>query len=153
LVVTSLRVGEEHLMPQNENVLWDVMRLLHGHSVTMGWAREDEEEKPSPIENAFAVGKLKGELVLKHTPADIEDTIYFLKHREYLVTHGMGMVWPEAVYSLTDKAIDVFKRGELPKDEQKAFAEALWEIKPRFYGVGPNLPAMVRWMRRRFGIN
>ena len=111
---------------------------------------EDKQPVVSTIEHAFSVGELKGELVLKFIPADIEDTIYFLKHRGYLEHHGYGFA-PEMVYSLTDKAVEVFEQHQLPEEEQKAFKEALWDIKPNWYGMGPNLPEIMKRVKKLFG--
>lgn len=125
-------------MAQNEEVLWGILNLLNGANVTMTRTTKGHEPNVSTVENAFAVAKLKGQLVLKHRPEDIEDTIYFMKHREYLETHGYGLVAPEMVYSLTEKAIEVAQSQKLPEEEGKAFQESLWDINPKIYGMGPN---------------
>lgn len=127
-------------MAQNEQILWDVLQLLHGRSHGFEVQTKDQQPAAQMIEHAFPVGKLKGELALKYIPADIEDTIYFLKHRDYLKIHGLGLIVPEMMYSMTEKAVAVFEERQLPKEEQKAFEEALWNIKPSLYGMGPNLP-------------
>jgi len=126
-------------MAQNEDVLWDILKLLHGNK--SGWTKEiDGKKTRTNIENGFAVTSLKGELVLKYLPQDIEDTIYFMKHRSYLMTHGIGaLINPEAVYSLTEKALSVSEEQKLPLEEIKAFEESLWNIEPKLYGIGPNI--------------
>jgi hypothetical protein len=137
-------------MAQNEQILWDVLGLLFGHSVEWTTQTAGNEPNSHTIENAFAAATLKGELVLRYIPADIEDTIYFLKYREYLVVHGHGLMLPEYVYSLTEKAIEVHVNRQLPEEEEKAFQESLWEIKPRVYGIGPNLPEFLKRWRKLF---
>ena len=124
-------------MAQNEKVLWDILNRLNGNKVIMATTTKGQEPTESAVENAFPVGNLKGELVLKHRPEDIEDTIYFMKHREYLETHGYGFA-PEMVYSLTEKAVGVARSQKLPEEEEKAFQESLWDINPKIYGMGPN---------------
>ena len=125
-------------MAQNEDTLWEILDLLHGNQ--SGWTSDIGGNKQrTDIENGYAVSLLKGRLVLKYLPQDIEDTIYFMKHREYLVTHGQGIIMPEAVYSLTDKAIAIHESKILPEEEQAAFKDALWNIEPKLYGVGPNI--------------
>ena len=101
------------------------------------------------IENAIVAGLLKGELVLKHRPEDIEDTIYFMKHRRYLKTHGYGIAAPELAYGLTDKALEVVQSQKLPDEEEKAFQESLWDINPKVYGFGLNMREWIRRFKKR----
>ena len=122
-------------MAQNEEALWEILTLLKGHD--SGWTTSSAgQDQHTKIENGYPVGGLKGRLVLKFLPVDIEDTIYFMKHRDYLVIHGQGMIMPEAVYSLTEKAISVLETKQLPKVEKEAFRESLWNIEPKLYGMG-----------------
>lgn len=136
-------------MAQNEKVLWDILNLLDCKKMIMAKTIKGQEPKESAVENAFAVGKLKGELVLKHRPEDIEDTIYFMKHRGYLETHGYGLIAPEMVYSLTEKALDVAQSRKLPEEEEKAFQESLWDINPKIYGMGSNWREGWRRLKKR----
>ena len=93
-------------MPQSEDILWDVLKLMRGHTfhwdVTVGGNTNHSE-----IENGRAVSYLKSQLILKYFPSDIEDTIYFMKYRNYLMVHGQGMIMPEIAYSMTEKAIGI----------------------------------------------
>ena len=133
-------------MAQSEDVLWEILGLMRNH--TTGWTSNIVgHEQHTEIKNGYAVSRLKAVLVLKFLPGDIEDTIYFMKHREYLITHGQGIIMPELVYSLTDKAISVCDSQTLPDDEKEAFKESLWKIEPKFYGIGPNLKA---WKKKIF---
>ena len=136
-------------MAQNEKVLWDVLSRLNGHNVIMEMATKGREPQQSTVENAFPIGKLKGELVLKYRPDDIEDTIYFMEYREYLVKHGYGLFAPEMVYSLTEKAVEVAQSQKLPEEEEEAFQESLWDINPKIYGMGPNWREGWRRFRKR----
>ena len=136
-------------MAQNEKVLWDILSRLNGHDIIMKLAIKGQAPQQSTIENAFAIGKLKGELVLKYRPDDIEDTIYFMENREYLVKHGYGTFAPEMAYSLTEKALEVAQSQKLPEEEEKAFQEALFDINPKFYGMGPNWREVWRRFRKR----
>jgi hypothetical protein len=130
---------------QKESVLLDALRLMRGNR--NGWTVQMLDKDPAEhmFEDAVHVAKLRGELVLKYRPDDIEDTIYFMKHRGYIEVHGQGMAAPELVYSLTDKARMVADSGHLPSEEEAAFREALWDIKPKLWGMGPNLP---EWLKR-----
>jgi hypothetical protein len=129
---------------QNEDALWDILELLHGND--SGWTAEIAgREHRTDIENGYAVTSLKSRLVLKYLPSDIEDTIYFMKSRDYLIVHGQGMIMPEAVYSLSEKAISVYMSRELPEEERQAFKNKLWNIEPKLYGVGPNIKGWKKW--------
>ncbi len=132
-------------MPQNEKVLWEILSLMHSN--TTGWTNKISGQEPveNKIENGFGIHALKGRLVLKYRPDDIEDTIYFMWHRNYLAKHGQGMINPDIAYSLSEKALEVIKQGKLPEDEEHAFKESLWDIKPKLWGMGPNLS---EWLRR-----
>lgn len=136
-------------MAQNEKVLWDILNQLNGKKMVMVQTIAGQEPKESTVENAFAVGKLKGELVLKYRPEDIEDTIYFMKYRGYLENHGYGLMAPEMVYSLTEKALEVARSQKLPEEEEKAFQESLWDINPKIYGMGPNWREGWRRLKKR----
>ena len=135
-------------MAQKENIIWDILELLFGHNITMSQQQRDQDPVKSRVENAYSIGGLKGELVLRHSPQDIEDTIYFMKNREYLVEHGYGMMGPAMACSLSEKAIKVWKEKLLPAEEQTAFKESLWDINPKLYGIGPNWKEMTRRLRK-----
>lgn len=136
-------------MAQNEDTLWDILRLLDGHHITMP-EKLHEPEKRVPLENAYEIKVLKGELVLRHAPQDIEDTIYFMKHRGYLTSFGYKAMWPEAALILTDKAQKVSREQKLPEDEETAFHESLWDIsKPKVYGMGFNFGELWRRIKKR----
>lgn len=135
-------------MAQSEDILWEILKLMRGH--TAGWTITIMD-KPNhhEVENGYSVSQLKAHLVLKYLPSDIEDTIYFMKHREYLTEHGQGIMMPEIAYSLSEKAISVFDQKKLPSDEKAAFKESLWKIEPKFYGIGPNLKAWKKIFKRK----
>lgn len=127
-------------MAQSEKVLWEILSLMHEN--TAGWTiTVADKPKHHEVENSYAVSHLKSQLLLKFLPSDIEDTIYFMKHREYIIIHGQGLIIPEIAYSMTEKAISVFNNKELPEEEKEAFKESLWNIEPKVYGMGPNLSA------------
>jgi hypothetical protein len=137
-------------MAQQEQALWDTLKLTYGH--TSGWETTVLEKEPTKtvVENGISSSKLKAELVLKYKPSDIEDTIYFMEHRGYFLIHKAGAFSGLMVYGLTDKALKVLSDGVLPKEEQIAFREALWDIKPRVWGVSLNLPEIMRRGKKLF---
>ncbi len=120
---------------------------MRGH--TAGWSFTSlGETQNHKLENAYSINQLKTKLVLRYLPSDIEDTFYFMEHRGYLLIHGQGMINPKIAYTMTEKAITVFDQQKLPEDEREAFKESLWNIEPKFYGVGPNLSAWKELIKR-----
>ena len=140
-------------MAQQEQILWDILKLMYGR--TSVWTTTVLQKEPihmeGVVENGIDSNKLKAELVLQYKPNDIEDTIYFMEYRGYFLIHKAGAFSGLMTYSLTDKALKVLDDGELPKEEQVAFREALWDIKPRVWGVSPNLPEILRRSKKLFG--
>jgi len=137
-------------MAQNEKTLWEILNLLKGKQIAVAKQFNTPEDKQI-LENAAKTRDLKGDLVLRNAPQDIEDTIYFMKHRGYLDNFGYGILLPEVVVFLTDKALGVMREGKLPEDEEKAFQQALWDIsKPKVYGMGFNFGELWRRTKKRF---
>lgn len=145
-------------MALNEDVLWIVLELMHNRSDT--WTLRILTDPDSPFEStttedhSMTVANLKKTLVLQYRPADIDDTVRFLKTRGYLLPHGYGIAAPEMAYSLSPKAINVLDRRTLPYDEQRAFDERILEAeKPEIYGIRLNLPELWKrakaWRKRR----
>ena len=135
-------------MAQNEDTLWDILGLLDGHHIRMP-EKLGDPKKQIVLKNTYEIKLLKSELVLRHTPQDIEDTIYFMKHREYLTNFGYRAMWPEAALILTEKALKVRHEGQLPDEERKAFQEVLWDIsRPKIYGIGFNFGELWRRMKK-----
>ena len=132
-------------MAQQEQALWDTLELMLGR--LSGWTTTEPNKEPieTKIENGIEEGQLRGELVLKYKPDDIEDTIYFMKYRQYFKIHYAGGgrgAW--VVYSLSDKALEVARGGKLPEEEQRAFREKLWNLEPSMWGVSPNIAEIMR---------
>lgn len=133
-------------MAQQEQALWDTLGLMLGRG--SGWTtttptRPNEEPIKKRIENGISDSELRGALVLKYKPADVEDTIYFMKYREYFYIDKAGGC-SLVVYSLSDKALEVASSGKLPEDERKAFRDELWNIKPGMWGFSANLPEIMK---------
>lgn len=125
-------------MAHNEDSLWEILILLYRYK--SGWmSKIGEQIQSTDFENGPRVSALKSKLVLNFLPEDIEETIYFMKHRKYLNVHGQGTIMPEAVYSLTEKAISVYENKKRPEEEIRAFKESLWNIEPKLYAMGPNI--------------
>ena len=134
-------------MAQSENILWDILNLMRGQ--TFHWdVSVGNNTNHNKVENCRGISYIKSQLVLKYLPPDIEDTIYFMKYRNYLIVHGQGMIMPELAYSMTEKAITVFDEKEIPIDEKEAFKESLWNIEPKLYGIGPNITAWKKLMKK-----
>ena len=67
-------------------------------------------------------------LVLRHTKSQIEDSLYFLQKRGYLIQHGFtGLT--RVVIQLSDPALAVLAAENFSEEEQQAFKEALFDVK------------------------
>jgi DNA-binding PadR family transcriptional regulator len=76
---------------------------------------------------------------LRHTRQQIEDSLYFLEKRGYLIRHGFpGLT--RVVYQLSDDALKIIETGRFLPEEEQAFQEALLDIRqPGLWGVKFNL--------------
>ena len=150
LILSDKGYCVELKMAQNEKTLWDILNLLNGKRIAVAKHFNKPEDKKI-LNNAAETRALKGNLVLRHAPQDIEGTIYFMKHRGYLDNFGYGILLPEVAMFLTDKALNVIREEKLPEDEEKAFQQALWDItNPKFYGMGFNFGELWRRTKKRF---
>ncbi|WP_417387139.1 hypothetical protein [Gimesia sp.] len=138
-------------MAQSEEILWDILTIMEGNNSIIE-SKSGDIEAENEVKNAYGVHNLKAVLLLKYLPADIEDTIYFMKHRDYLnlEKHGYGQIALLEMFTLTEKALSVYEDQLLPKEEEKAFKESLWKIEPEYYGIGPNLKAWKRAWKKFF---
>jgi DNA-binding PadR family transcriptional regulator len=95
---------------------------------------------------------LEKELVLRYNKAQIEDSLYFLEKRGYLNKHGF-VNFTLVAYELTPQAIDVLEKGEFTEEEQRAFEEALFDIKqPGWFGMKFNLGELFRRSKKMLKI-
>ena len=141
-------------MAINEKLCWAVLHRLHGHVATMRQTTVGFPDQEHEVENGASIGKLESELVLKFSKSAIEDSLYFLEKRDYLIVHGYGMMSPRMVYSLTQKALDAIRSGTFTDEEQQAFEESLLDIsKPGMAGMKVNLREMWRRAKKYFGID
>ncbi len=108
-------------MAASEEICWEALRKAHGASVSSDWLKGEGHREP-PIKNAIPICVLESDLALSHKKADIEDSLYFLEKRGYLVLHGSRGLTRTA-YSLSDAAIRVLEMGLFPEEEQQALSE------------------------------
>jgi hypothetical protein len=101
------------------------------------------------LENAVPLAVLEYELVLSHTKSEIEDTLYFLEKRGYLIRHGFqGLT--RVAFQLSARALSVLQGGAFTIEEQAAFREGLVDVRrPEFWGVKVNLGEIFRRFRKR----
>lgn len=91
------------------------------------------------MENALPLFVLERQLVLRYTRSQIEDSLYFLEKRGYIVKHGYSGL-TRVAFQLTDDALRVLRGGSFSREEQEAFREALVDVKqPGMWGVKINL--------------
>jgi hypothetical protein len=125
-------------MAISENLCWEVLRSCKGQSVSVKWLK-GEHATDAPLENALPLLVLERELVLRHTKQQIEDSLYFLEKRGYLHRHGFqGLT--RVAFQLSQAALSVFDGGSFPAEEQRAFREALVDVRqPGLWGMKFNL--------------
>ncbi|MCH9694280.1 MAG: hypothetical protein K0U72_07200 [Gammaproteobacteria bacterium] len=78
----------------------------------------DKDPVEHEFEDAHNIHQLKGALVLKYQPDDIEDTIYFMRYRGYFMVHGQGAIAKEIVFSSSEKACEIADLRSLPDEEE-----------------------------------
>lgn len=123
-------------MAKSEKVFWYVLEQLNNRKVTMSQKLLDNPAQESHLEHAAGIDELESELVLKFEKSEIEDTLYFLEKRSYLVVHGYGLMNPRMAYALTKKALEILELKKLPEEEVKAFDTAILDLsKPGIWGM------------------
>lgn len=120
-------------MAISEKICWWVLKRTKDRSVSIGLSSPGEKQQGRSIEHAAGIVELEKELLLHYCKQDIEDSLYFLEKRGYLVV-------PRMAYSLTEKAIRALEAGSFSEEEEKAFSEALIDF---------NKSA---WMRMKFNL-
>jgi len=136
-------------LPVLEKICWQVLRRAEKESILSSWLKGSDTTDP-PLQHAIPLFVLERELVLHHTKAEIEDTIYFLEKRGYLVRHGFqGLT--RVAYQLTPEALAVLASGSFAPEEQSAFQEAILDLKrAELWGLKLNISEAYRRVRKRF---
>lgn len=135
-------------MPISEDLCWKVLKMTKGNVVLNSWFKGNKDEL-GIIENAIPLFVLEKELVLKYTKYQIEDNLYFLEKRQYIIRHGFqGLT--RVVFQITESGIVVLEKGFFSIEEQTAFSEALFDIKqPGWLGLKFNLGEFFRRSKKR----
>ena len=122
--------------------------MAHGETVSSKWLKGEHSDDP-PIENAIPLFEIERHLVLRHSKNEIEDSLYFLEKRGYLIRHGFqGLT--RVAFELSGSALEVLESGSFSDDEQEAFREALVDAsKPGWFGVKFNLGEAMRRLKKR----
>ena len=125
-------------MSISETLCWEVLRNAEGESVSRAWLK-GEHSNNTPINNAIPLFVLEKDLVLRHSKNEIEDSLYFLEKRGYLIRHGF-QGFTRVAFELSDSALVVLKSGSFSDEEQQAFREALFDVRqPGWLGMKVNL--------------
>ena len=139
-------------MAKSEKVFWYVLERLKDRNVTMSQKLLDKPANESHLEHAAGIGDLESELVLKFEKSEIEDTLYFLEKRGYLMLHGYGLVSPRMAYTLTEKALQILESKQLPKEELEAFDTEILDVsKPSIWGMKLDVKSAWKKGKRKFG--
>jgi len=134
-------------MAISEKLCWEVLRMANGQSVFSEWLKGEHCQEP-PLQNAIPLFVLERELVLRYQKDQIEDSLYFLEKRGYLIRHGFqGLT--RVAFQLSDSALEALKKGSFSPEEQRAFREALVDVRqPGLYGMKINLGEAWRRLRK-----
>ena len=93
-------------------------------------------------------------LVLTYTRSAIDDSLYFLEKRGYILIEDLDIHNRRHHYSLTESALTALQDGHFSDEEQKAFEDALLDLKtPGMFGVKINLGEMWRRAKKSFKKN
>ena len=125
-------------MAISEPLCWEVLKSCKGQTVSSKWFKGDQSSDPN-LENSLPLFVLERDLVLRHAKQQIEDSMYFLEKRGYLIRHGFqGLT--RVVFQLSESAFEVLEKGQFSIEEQHAFREALLDIRqPGLWGMKFNL--------------
>ena len=134
-------------MAISEKLCWEVLKSCKGESVLSSWLKGEGSADPD-IKNALPLFMIERELVLRHSKQQIEDSLYFLEKRGYLIRHGyQGLT--RVVFQLTDSALAVLEKGAFSEEEQQAFREALLDVRtPGIWGLKFNVGEAWRRLKK-----
>ena len=134
-------------MAISETLCWEVLGMAHGETVSSKWLKGKHSDDP-PIENAIPLFEIERDLVLRHSKNEIEDSLYFLEKRGYLIRHGFqGLT--RVAFELSGSALEVIESGSFSDNEQEAFREALVDAsKPGWFGIKLNLGEAMRRLKK-----
>lgn len=118
--------------------------MAHGEVTTLTWLRGRDTDEP-PLQNAIPLPVIEHKLVLRYGKAEIEDSVYFLNKRGYLITHGtVGIT--RVVLQLSKRAITALESRSFSEEEQQAFKEVLIDLR-KVGASGPKFNAIEGWRR------
>ncbi len=133
-------------MALNENLCWEIIRSLKGRAA---YFKSSGEIKAPRLENAIPLHDLESHLALKYRKNQIEDCLYFLEKRRYLIKHGF-MGFTLVVLQLSAQALKALENGSFSPEEQKVFKEALFDLKsPGIWGMKFNLGEALQRIKKK----
>ncbi|MEO7862519.1 MAG: hypothetical protein ABIU05_19220 [Nitrospirales bacterium] len=111
------------------------------------WFKGDHSTDAN-LENALPLFAIERDLVLRHARQQIEDSLYFLEKRGYLIRHGFqGLT--RVVFQLSADALKILDAGRFLPEEQRAFRESLLDIRqPGMWGLKFNLGEVWRRLKK-----
>lgn len=134
-------------MAISEKLCWEVLKSCKGVSVLSTWFKGEHSTDPD-LKNALPLFVIERYLVLRHSKQQIEDSLYFLEKRGYLLRHGFqGLT--RVVFQLSDSALAVLENGVFSEEEQQAFREALLDVRtPSVWGLKLNIGEALRRFKK-----
>lgn len=132
-------------MPLLENTCWDILKNINGKAVIFNKGQANTTR----VENAMSQNDLERDLVLKYKKSSIEDSIYFLEKRGYLIKHGYLNLTLVA-YQLSPLAFVALQNNQFSDEEQNAFKEAIFDAKTAsWFGLKVNLGEAFRRLNKK----
>lgn len=135
-------------MAISEKLCWEVLKSCKGVSVLSTWYKGEGSTAPD-LTNALPMFVIERDLVLRHSKQQIEDSLYFLEKRGYLLRHGyQGLT--RVVFQLSSSALAVLESGSFSEEEQQAFREALLDVRtPGLWGLKFNVGEAWRRIQKK----
>ena len=134
-------------MALSESLCWQVLKSCRGQVVSSKWLKGSDTADPN-LENSLPLFVIERDLVLRHARQQIEDSLYFLEKRGYLIRHGFhGLT--RVVYQLSEDALKILESGKFLPEEEQAFRESLLDVRqPGMWGLKFNLGEAWRRLKK-----
>lgn len=88
------------------------------------------------VNHGMLVTEIEKILVLNYSQQQIDDCIYFLDKRGYILVEDLTIHDRRHHYSLTQAALDAIQSGKFTEEEQKAFKDAWLDLRtPGMFGT------------------
>ena len=139
-----------------EDACWTILKTPFNKARVFGrhYPKSPELDFEVKVNHGMMVTEIEKILVLTYTRSAIDDSLYFLEKRGYILIEDLDIHNRRHHYSLTESALTALQDGHFSDEEQKAFEDALLDLKtPGMFGVKINLGEMWRRAKKSFKKN